>query len=1024
MRAGAAATLVLAFSAAAGWLAWNTLIGPPAVPRYVVAFEGTGLSSPDREAKNLYLRRAVYLAQRPRHAWLQVIARDRLRVYVNGEVLGGGDSDGLPVATVLDLVPHLKPGTNVIAITARQSSIGVPPVVAIEGAYALSAGQTARIEPDPQWRSSTTFEHGWLSDTFQDRQWMSPAMAPLSIRAAVRTPPRAVTVESQAAWMTPDQSEAGRVAARREFTLTGRPVSGWLRLASTGGYRLSINGVLVDEREGDIGTDQTPRHVSRIYDVTTYLRRGSNVVAVLLTRATAPPRVLADLEVEDWRGGRVRVSSDERWVSLSNPPADALDRTVESAGWHACRIEIGDVGLPPWTRQTVFVTSGPRPPIVLQRLLGLTALVLLIAAVTLIACRAVESRLGAVASLATVPAAVALGAIVLLGHDPRIRLSVAAQVWCLALAALSIPIQWLLLWRLPAVCRPAARIRLPHARRSVIVLALIAVGLWFRLAAIRTEPPQWDEVEHYEYTLGFLERGFPSRQIHPDLPIAYVHTSELMFVPSAIVALFADDPRLVMRLPAVVWSALSIWLVYVMGRRMFAPTVGVIAAALMTFSPVAIAMATVGRYFAQLQFFTLLAVYALWLALRPDGRVNRKALAVTAAAFAAMYLTWEGSAFVAVGMAFAALLQGRERLRTVLLDPAVWAAIVVVGMVMLAQYSHTALQQTQFLWYGTSLSDLRIRPMWNYSTFAPWFYVWASSWSLDALLPMLGLVGALLLSARHSWRRPLQFVLVTYFTTCLFMATLLPAVAWRYVHHLVPLLALLASASLAAATAGIIRMARRTPRPSFAHPYARAVATLVIVTGIASGSGLGLDLRDMTGFRVEGFHPSIYKFPDLGGPSRYVRDRMQPGDVVLATDPFQVKQLMGVHDGATDEQFYWPASTLQLPATLDDKRPIALDRRDGTPAITDLAAMRDLFARHERIWYIVQPERHENQNVPEVSAFLRQQMDVVYEDFEAVVLLRDRNHRPSGIRFEEEQQLGFGRRHRSNFPPEPPLPGS
>ena len=46
-----------------------------------------------------------------------------------------------------------------------------------------------------------------------------------------------------------------------------------------------------------------------------------------------------------------------------------------------------------------------------------------------------------------------------------------------------------------------------------------------------------------------------------------------------------------------------------------------------------------------------------------------------------------------------------------------------------------------------------------------------------------------------------------------------------------------------------------------------------------------------------------------------------------------------------------------------------------------------------------------------MSAFLRQHMEVVYEDFEALVLFRDASHRPAYQRRENERALEKARAH-------------
>jgi len=133
-----------------------------------------------------------------------------------------------------------------------------------------------------------------------------------------------------------------------------------------------------------------------------------------------------------------------------------------------------------------------------------------------------------------------------------------------------------------------------------------------------------------------------------------------------------------------------------------------------------------------------------WLTLRGAGPIDRRALWLTAFSFLGLFLTWEASALIAPGMVFAALVQRRGHLRPVLCSPAVWAAMVLVVLVIVIQASHVILQQTQFLWYGISLSDVKLIPMWRYpipGVFQPWYYIWQSSWTQDALLPLLACWG-------------------------------------------------------------------------------------------------------------------------------------------------------------------------------------------------------------------------------------------------------------------------------------------
>jgi hypothetical protein len=68
-------------------------------------------------------------------------------------------------------------------------------------------------------------------------------------------------------------------------------------------------------------------------------------------------------------------------------------------------------------------------------------------------------------------------------------------------------------------------------------------------------------------------------------------------------------------------------------------------------------------------------------------------------------------------------------------------------------------------------------------------------------------------------------------------------------------------------------------------------------------------------------------------------------------------------------------------------------------------SLEDLFARRGRIWYIVVAEQHAKLNNAGVSAFLRQHMEVVYEDVWSMVLFYGERHWPAARRLEDEQSL-------------------
>ncbi|MBY0525820.1 MAG: glycosyltransferase family 39 protein [Gemmataceae bacterium] len=1016
--------VIVAFAAALGHLIWHAWLGPPPAPEHMVGGEVIALAGPDADAKQLYLRRKFYLTQYPQHAWIQVVGRDRIRLYVNSRFVSEQILDGFPVAIVADVTPFLKPGRNVIGIVARQSSTDCPPLVAVEGGYELLDGEHA-LTVDVGWRCNTFFERGsdwWFEPEFDDGHWAIPQQVRTTMRGKIKRPQRVATARCVGDWISSPDGSASSTSFRRTFDVPVRPDQAWLRVTTTSAYRLAINGLLLDEQEEQLGTMLPTPPIQRSYDVTPVMRAGRNTVCVAVTSAVGPPHLLADLEVEDSEGHRVTLGTDDRWLSRNCLANDWMAKRARSADWEPCQVASGDLGIAPWMPQRQDVQLDTPWSVFLTNAAGELGVMVIIAFFTFLACRfwthclhALHRDIDPTATeglvvLALVPATIGIVGGVLASHDPRVALQEVYRTLWVSIAIGSVLLQWALLAVL-ACGRAVNRqwrcgnwLRSPLSPTTLLVLLLMAVGMWLRMQDIESVR-QWDEVENYNATRNMLATGFPSLRVHDDLPPLLIHTSEAQFPPMALASLFFEDDRYIVRFPMVCFSTLGIGLIYLVGRRMFDSLVGVVAAILYTFSPVCIGMASFGRYFSQVQFFTLLTFYFFWLTLRGCGPINCRALWLTAVSFIITFFSWEGAAFIALAMVPAGLFQRRGRLHTMLVNRSVWLAVLLVGSAVLLQYCHALLVKTQFLWYGTSLSDLSLKPMWRYPGLQPWYYVLEASWTQDALLPIVGLFGAIALAVRHPWRTRLRFLLTIYLGTCLFMSMTLPGLAWRYIHHLVPLSILLASVTIAAVVHHLARLSRNRALPLGWGLYPRAVGVAGVIAVVALASGMTIELAEIRQVRVEGYGVTVYKFPNFEGPARYVSEHMAEGDIVLATDPFHINHLVRLTGRPEYRTNFWMSTALRFPATIDDCRTLPLDRRDGTRMVASLESLQDIFARHPRVWVLVQPERHEVLNDRDVGVFLRQHTDVVFEDWQSLVLFRGDKHRTALERRKSEDTL-------------------
>ena len=528
-----------------------------------------------------------------------------------------------------------------------------------------------------------------------------------------------------------------------------------------------------------------------------------------------------------------------------------------------------------------------------------------------------------------------------------------------------------------------------------LVAVLFVTGFWLRARDLMSQPLHSDESLHYRVSQGLLQRGFPSFHAHKDLPVQYINTAEVVWYGPALASLVWHDERYAVRVPALLWGSLTTLLIYIVGRSFFGTLTGLIACAIYALSPVCIQTSEFGRYYSQLQFFVLLTLYFFWKTIRGVEPIERRTLWLTALSFAVMYLSWEGVALVVPGMIIAALIERRGRLQTIFCDSAVWVAMAGVGVLAILQYSHRELCLTQLLNLGTHAADVVLLPMWQYPNFNPWYSVAASSWNRDLLLPMAALVGAGIIAVRHRRRRPTRFLLVTYLTTCLVLALIFPVKNWRYNYYLVPLLILLASTALAAVAENL----GRGRGPLGWQWYRRAVAGLLVLGAVALGSGM--TVRRVHAHAGDWGSPPLetLKFPDVAAGLQYVRDRRQEGDVVLSST------MLHTHAFRDLKVDYWPSSRPGAVAVFDDRRAIPLERYTGTPLITNLEDFRNIFARNRRVWYVASPGVNGANNEPDVSSFVRQHMDVVYESNGVVVLLRDNNHRSAAQRAADEKTL-------------------
>lgn len=1021
--------LLVAFAVLVGDYAFRTW-QPPLVGEYKIGDEVQPLTASvsANPNKHLYLRRSWTLTEAPTYAWLKVLGHDSLQVFVNGRQVGRSQRVGFGRigGDIVDITSQLHAGENTIAIHALQLVRNRPPAVAVEGECHFASGHSTSLSGTEGWLASDLYDRRgsfWYETDYPDEHWEQATVADAETwQAQVEVPPRAITTPRTASWIEAALANGGAATFATEFDLPVAPRNSWLRVAASGPYRLAVNGWIVKDDRLQLGTDASARPDEQTLDIAPLLRAGPNTIAIALTCDAGVPRIRGDFETTSGEQATY-LATDSRWKSTPGIPENWMAPDLSVPGWHASIPAVGYMGMLPRAIQRDFGSLEFPTLFRVARFFEQLGVIATMAIFAVVGCaivrRAVDwiGRSDTLALPASLPYWALLPSTVLAGGASLMTWDLAwsnHEIYrpfvLLGLLGLVV-VLWLVLFVLSA-WRPATKprerqIATPAVGRLAFVFAwilLVVCAFWLRTREIVAEPMHHDEASAYKFTMSVFEHGFPGAQVHEDMPFTFCATSELTYYVNALFALFVDDPRLVVRLPSVMWSMATLLLIGYVANRWFNPYVALVAGFLFALSPHVIAMSNFGRYLSAIQFWTLLTTFLAFEAVRGVGKLRPALVWGAAFSFIAMYLTWEGTGLYGVGLALAALVHRRRHLTGVLSTAAVYPASVLVVLVVLGQNAHRILQQTQRLWYGTGISSMKLEPMWRFPFFDADYFLVNASWTADALLPTLAVVAACILVFKHRWRLPIRFLLICLLTNAGLMVVLLPLRTNRYSFHLTELVILLAAVVVVVIGDTLYQTVRQTRYPALRW-YATAVTAPSVLVAVVLASGWAIRTSELTSYATSAQGISQLRTPDWEQPTRFVVNNYQPGDVVISILPHAQNFILSQMDDETNgvSVDYWLETRLVLQATIGDSHDVPRDRRSGAVMLYDLKQLKQLFADHDRIWYCTNRHGQSKINDTVVSRYLREHMDVVYEDLATAVLLRDRNHRSAELRLEEQK---------------------
>jgi alpha-L-rhamnosidase len=281
-------------------------------------------------------RLTVKLPEKPRGAVLLLATRGDFVATVNGHEVDA--KKRLTTFDRRDISDQLVVGKNTIEINVTAPASGFGPNAGMKTTAALAAlvkitrsnGTTMRFPTNQRWKA--TFE--------KTSDWQSAQVV------AELTDKR-----------LGDPGELPQPAAclRRTLAISKTVKSARLYVTALGSYRAFINGSQVgaDVLTPEF-TDYRKRVVYRVYDVTSSLVNGNNVISALLGDGwygsgltwigmhffPPPNRFIAQLELAYADGSRGTVVTDESWKAVASPilystiyAGEVYDARLEQVGW-------------------------------------------------------------------------------------------------------------------------------------------------------------------------------------------------------------------------------------------------------------------------------------------------------------------------------------------------------------------------------------------------------------------------------------------------------------------------------------------------------------------------------------------------------------------------------------------------------------------------------------------------------------------------------------------------------------------
>jgi len=455
---------------------------------------------------------------------------------------------------------------------------------------------------------------------------------------------------------------------------------------------------------------------------------------------------------------------------------------------------------------------------------------------------------------------------------------------------------------------------------------LLVLAAWLRWQYAQTISLYVDEFTTLWAARRTLEQGAPL------MPSGVLYTRGLLATyVTALAGALAGLDYISGRMPSIFFGLATIAVIFVAGRREWNGRVGWLAALGLALLPEAIMWGGRARFYAQLQFFTLLAMWAALWAIQ-EGRATRGAgrHLIFAALFLLALFSQEETVLLYPPILIAMGVWHGWRY---LLRRTVWPAQVIILAGMALRFAVEILGQPGFFetiqaerpYVGLILDVAAAWPAYAGLLVTPQRLVW----TLPAVLAVAVALRAL---SRSGWRSAAgdRFHQATLFFAgqfafvLIFILTLVGG-QWRETRYLF----LVQTCWLLVGAAGMVWLVERVlPRAAW-----RWAATAVLTALLVWGSWA--PAHTVLAQQVEGYD-RVFEF--------VARER-QPGDVVMAPQPPACAFVLG------DPCDYYAVQRIYEEFVIP-RNGVLVDRWSGAPLLNDTATLVQVLQNTPRVWLV------------------------------------------------------------------------